>query len=99
MSASKDAPELRKLIQIENKRGARLSIRANTRWPEEGPFMVVGTDSRRRNTRMVGDEAFLLKWINDWPQFRPEGVLSLMDPDRIRAMRRAGELGEQAAGS
>jgi hypothetical protein len=96
---SKDAPELKKLLTIENKRGGHLSIRANTRKPEEGPFMVTGTDSRGRNTRMVGDEAFLLKWINDWPQFRPEGTPSLLDPEVIRARLRAQRLGEQAAGS
>jgi hypothetical protein len=64
-----EAPELRSLISIENKRGGRLQVRVNTRKPEEGPLMVSGYDSRRRSTLMVGDEEFLCRMMRSWSQF------------------------------
>ena len=96
-AASAQTPELKKLLTIENKRGGRLQIRADTRWGHEGEFMVVGTDSRGRHTRMAGTEDFLCDMVRDWRQFRPEGTPSMLDPDVIRAKYRDAQLRGQTA--
>lgn len=96
-AASAQTPELKKLLTIENKRGGRLQIRADTRWGHEGEFMVVGTDSRGRHTRMAGTEAFLVAQVLDFDTFRPEGTPSMLDPDVIRAKYRDARLGGQTA--
>lgn len=70
-NAKEEAQELRRMVQIENKHGARLRITLNLRKPQEGPLFVTGTDRKGRRTRLVGDEEFLLKMlirINEpWP--------------------------------
>jgi hypothetical protein len=95
-AVSAQTPELKKLLTIENKRGGRLQIRADTRWGHEGEFQVVGTDSRGRHTRMAGTEAFLVSQVLDWDTFRPPGTPSMLDPDVIRAKYRDAQLRGQA---
>jgi hypothetical protein len=96
-AVSAQTPKLKKLLTIENKRGGRLQIRADTRWRHEGEFQVVGTDSRGRHVRMAGTEAFLVAQVLDFDTFRPAGTPSMLDPDVIRAKYRDAQLRGQTA--
>ena len=65
----RDPAGLRALVRQENARGGRLQVRVNTRAPEDGPWMLIGNDSRNRRIRAAGTEAFLIDMMRSWRQF------------------------------
>jgi hypothetical protein len=81
-AASAQTPQLKALLTTYNKRGARLQVRLNEKWPERGPYFVIGSDEKGRRVRMVGTEEFLCRMMRDMIDNR-----SLPDPEEVRARR------------
>jgi hypothetical protein len=61
--------ELRGLMAVEKRAGARLRLQENTVRPQDGPLRLTGRDSRGHPVHVVGDVEFLCMMLRRFPAF------------------------------
>ncbi len=68
--------DLKDLVRMENRNGARLRLTANTARPQDGPLRLSGFDSHGRATKIVGTEEFIRATILSFPWLREQAPLA-----------------------